>query len=1290
MTIDGQQSGGPSTEEVLAMAGRLVEQLATAPETLAPALAGAVGLIRLYDIDLEDDDFRVQIGDSLDLLRHGITGDPDNSNRGDWMMAAAIGHAELGQWGQAIRRGEEAAAWSYEDDAAADFTRIELANLYLDRAGYVMSTQADNPHQASDELHDLPALLAGLADAAATRSTETVLRVNQARAVALRWEDGGADGDLDAALKLLQDNIFLLPRNASHHEDLALFAGVCHQLLARGKEVPRDDAIAALESVIAAEPEPSPDHHWLLAQLLDHRHPGGDVEVEAEVRDRIIASLAVAAPHGDALTWEQYGTALAERGNDNDNMDDHREAIVWLARYLEQQDPAERHAWVPWVDISAAHYALMRADDGVAHADEVVHRVTRALTIGIPDEDIAHTLRRFRLDAVFLDGNRPDLDRFIATHPVKDWLLEAQRLVEEKAADGPLSEEVALLAAMTGIGWYYLAIGAWHHVVTHPAEVPILLDGISRMLHAAEQIDDMPPKCRRLLHVLVELMSNQRKLLAGDDDVDLTAAKAALVDPALANEHSDIVQLVGLISVTLSSGSASLSAFELGERVLANRSGVLTRSAEDARELEGIRLLFTAFRLYRTDVPLAEVRAAVARAEEVLSTLPRTLVIEPLALLCGTLHRAFESLDSPQHPAPQVLTGSWIDPVMASISLVEEIAAASNRADTGALRAILHRLDDVSEPPPVLVSGLSMVENLRASAHLALARLEPWNREVIDNAIELHRDCHTQHQPQEELLAPSRMTLARLLRLRDAPGDREWSRRLGLELLWVATWKVLVQSNGDHALEMARNASTAVDELTAWCLDDDAIDDLVQVVDARRGLVLKAAGTGRTVAEQLRRIGRDDLAERWTASGGRDELLLPDWQGPDEDWGALRRTVLRELASRPDELVDRPSVAEVQNALRRHGSGCLVYLLPANRHHDGLALLVPAHGRARIRMLPGLRVDTVVERYRLAYEERAEKRDADSVRRWCAELGELCSWAWEVAGRELSLVAGQHGGVVLVPVGSSGLVPWHAARRTVDGADRYLVQDATISYAPSARLFCDVVGRDEVVDGRPVLVGNPARDLPVGAVEAVAIRDAFYPGGAFYGGFSGPPLPWRPAEDGLGTPAEVLLAMDGPLPLLHLACHAVADMRRPLNSEVRLARERLSSRQLLGVSPTTTLPLGLVVLSGCTTNVSGVDYDEALSLSATFLAIGARSVVGSLWQVPSGRTTAQLVFLFHHYLRAEGMSAAEALRAAQLWMLAPDREYPATMPEHIRGIPATSGFDHRDVECWAGFTQLGQ
>jgi hypothetical protein len=64
------------------------------------------------------------------------------------------------------------------------------------------------------------------------------------------------------------------------------------------------------------------------------------------------------------------------------------------------------------------------------------------------------------------------------------------------------------------------------------------------------------------------------------------------------------------------------------------------------------------------------------------------------------------------------------------------------------------------------------------------------------------------------------------------------------------------------------------------------------------------------------------------------------------------------------------------------------------------------------------------------------------------------------------------------------------------------------------------------------------------------------------------------------------------------------------------------------------------------------------------------------------------MFMAHHYLRADRLPPADALRKAQLWMLNPDRVPPATMPP---GLAArVSGVDSADVAAWAGFTHQGR
>ncbi|MGO4430735.1 CHAT domain-containing protein, partial [Streptomyces sp. MCAF7] len=89
-------------------------------------------------------------------------------------------------------------------------------------------------------------------------------------------------------------------------------------------------------------------------------------------------------------------------------------------------------------------------------------------------------------------------------------------------------------------------------------------------------------------------------------------------------------------------------------------------------------------------------------------------------------------------------------------------------------------------------------------------------------------------------------------------------------------------------------------------------------------------------------------------------------------------------------------------------------------------------------------------------------------------------------------------------------------------------------------------------------------------------------------------------------------------------------------------------------------PGPLVVLSACETDLSTRDHDEALTLTTAFVSGGARNVVGSRWTAQDG-ASALMMAVFHHYLTVEGQGPADALRAAQLWMLDPGRENPGSL-----------------------------
>ena len=105
-----------------------------------------------------------------------------------------------------------------------------------------------------------------------------------------------------------------------------------------------------------------------------------------------------------------------------------------------------------------------------------------------------------------------------------------------------------------------------------------------------------------------------------------------------------------------------------------------------------------------------------------------------------------------------------------------------------------------------------------------------------------------------------------------------------------------------------------------------------------------------------------------------------------------------------------------------------------------------------------------------------------------------------------------------------------------------------------------------------------------------------------------------------------------------------------------VADDRRDSRPGAGRDPAS--PGFLAVLSACTTDLANVDHDEALTLASALLAAGACGVIGARWPVEDS-AAAPVMVMFHHFLNNGHPYPAEALRAAQLWMLGGGNEPPA-------------------------------
>jgi hypothetical protein len=524
---------------------------------------------------------------------------------------------------------------------------------------------------------------------------------------------------------------------------------------------------------------------------------------------------------------------------------------------------------------------------------------------------------------------------------------------------------------------------------------------------------------------------------------------------------------------------------------------------------------------------------------------------------------------------------------------------------------------------------------------------------------------------------------------------RSRARSIGRSVLHAHARTVLLQSGSRHGILAARPINQDALRLAEWCLADGKIESAVEALELGRALVLHAATVAADIPALLREAERPELAAEWERGApGQDRDI-------DDVPSHLRHRVLAALRNGTAErrMLAAPTVGEIAAALRAVGRDALVYLIPASGEVNGRAVIVRTDGRAEAFPLPDLTAgdDGAVARFAAAHHDlRAAPAAADlqPALRFRDQLDDLCEWAWTAAiGPLLDRVttvpprAPRPVRLVLAPMGILGIVPWHAA----SDQGRYACAEAVFTTCASARQLIEAAARPSRPIGArsAVFLANPCGNLPWSECEADAICSAVYPD-AIRLGPSG-----QTASRGPGCPDEVLacLSADGlqgvrPA-VLHLGCHAVAG-GTPDESRLELAGGELLVNRILAEARTrpSGSPGGLVVLAACTTDLAIADYDEALTLSSAFLATGAIGVVGSRWEV-NDLYTALFMFVLHRYLALNPAdSPADALQAAQLWMLDPHREVPAGMPESLavyaRGPTACIPY------VWAAFTYHGK
>lgn len=202
---------------------------------------------------------------------------------------------------------------------------------------------------------------------------------------------------------------------------------------------------------------------------------------------------------------------------------------------------------------------------------------------------------------------------------------------------------------------------------------------------------------------------------------------------------------------------------------------------------------------------------------------------------------------------------------------------------------------------------------------------------------------------------------------------------------------------------------------------------------------------------------------------------------------------------------------------------------------------------------------------------------------------------------------------------------------------RYLIEDYTLQFAPSASALRFLREKETPIDGGALVLGNP--DGSLGNLEG-AQREALVVARE---------LGTR-AITGPDATENLLFQLDGSTDLVHIGAHGTYNSASPLFSRIALApgggrdgnldvHEILGELDLRGVN--------LVVLSACHTAVGERSGgDDVVGLTRAVLYAGSPGVISTLWDIDDDAAAVLMEELYCRLLG--GTPAAEALREAQL------------------------------------------
>jgi tetratricopeptide (TPR) repeat protein len=209
--------------------------------------------------------------------------------------------------------------------------------------------------------------------------------------------------------------------------------------------------------------------------------------------------------------------------------------------------------------------------------------------------------------------------------------------------------------------------------------------------------------------------------------------------------------------------------------------------------------------------------------------------------------------------------------------------------------------------------------------------------------------------------------------------------------------------------------------------------------------------------------------------------------------------------------------------------------------------------------------------------------------------------------------------VVVVPHDVLHFVPFHAL---LDG-DRHLIDDFTVSYAPSSSVYRLCRTKPASSNRGAVIMGVPDAGTPFILDEVRAVADALDESQVFVGA---------------AATAEQLRRLGEASRFVHVATHGFFRRDNPMFSSIRLGDGPLSVYDVYQFR----LSADLVALSGCGTGLSVVvGGDEQLGLVRGLLYAGAHAVLLTLWDAYDG-STAEFMTTFYRQVNKGGTKAQAA------------------------------------------------